>query len=303
LLNIVLDHEFMLDEAMLKALKIPEVLKLIHDRGTMDFEEWNILTKIVAFNNWILAKPKVLLRAILIFRRLPCDNVLEELKGLPADHIVFAKPEVLLIAIFKIRKIPDPNSAVFKKLVERDNNDLIFQMPEILLRAILIMEKMPGDSILKELKDLPADHIVFKKPVNLLIAILEKGKIPNETVLQRLKGVMDDDLFRRLEILRVLLWMDKFPNKIVLLRVVILSVEHKIFSKPLVVVEMILERDTMPAGSVLNGLGELPEAHQIFQNKAALRKVMDEETMPDEEELQELIRSTQQTDTTEIALS
>jgi hypothetical protein len=46
---------------------------------------------------------------------------------------------------------------------------------------------------------------------------------------------------------------------------------------------------------VLEGLGNLSNAHQIFQNTNTLNMgVLNRNTMPDEEELQELIRNAQE---------
>jgi hypothetical protein len=59
-----------------------------------------------------------------------------------------------------------------------------------------------------------------------------------------------------------------------------------------VVLIAILERDTMPTGSVLEGLGNLPNDHLIFVNLPALKKVMDKRTMPNDNKLRKIMRST-----------
>jgi hypothetical protein len=46
----------------------------------------------------------------------------------------------------------------------------------------------------------------------------------------------------------------------------------------------------MPTDSVLEGLAELPCDDELFKNTTALRRVLNMDTMPNEEELQELLR-------------
>jgi hypothetical protein len=239
LLGIVLDREFMPNEAMLKVLGIPEVLKAIHDCGKMPSDN---LLQGLGINDWITTKSETFLKAILIFGRLPSDSMLKELKDLPNpnEHIpgerlpvIFTKPVNFLIAIFKIGKIPGKDILLE---LEKEENCWLLEMPEILLRAILIMGKIPvkrlpvpgerppvpderppvpdeplpvpgeplpvpgeplpvpGGGILEALKVLPTDHIVFAKSVSFLIAILETGKIPNKTLLQKLKDKKTDDV-------------------------------------------------------------------------------------------------------------